>query len=110
MDGLRIDYAGMHAGALIAWWLIATGAGYLARRATRGRPILGLWGDAVIGMLGVFLLGTLFRAFNFDLSVMIFSSAPDNFELAVWLDIAATALLGALLLRAVLRLFGKARS
>lgn len=110
MDGLRIDYAGMHAGALIAWWLIATGCGYLARRLTRGRAILGLWGDAVIGTLGIFLVGTLFRALSFDLSVMIFSWAPDNFDLAVWLDVAATSMIGALLIRAVLRLFGSARA
>lgn len=107
---MDIDYAGMHAGVLAAWLLIATGAGYLARRLTRGRSILGLWGDAAVGLVGIFLMGTLFRAFDFDLAVMIFSWAPDNFDLAIWLDIATTAIIGALLLRAMLRVFGGARS
>lgn len=107
---MDIDYAGMHAGVLTAWFLITTAAGYLARRVTHGRSLLGLWGDAAIGLVGVFLVGTLFRAFDFDLAVMIFSWAPDNFDLAIWLDIATTAIIGALLLRAILRVFGGARS
>ena len=109
MDGLSVDYAGMQAGVIAAWLLIATLAGYIARRVTRGRSMLGLWGDAAIGLIGVYLIGTLFRAFDFDLAVMIFSWAPDNFDLAIWLDIATTALIGALIIRAVLRVFGGAR-
>lgn len=102
---MDIDYAGMNAGLLAAWLLIATAAGYLARRLTHGRQLLGLWGDAAIGLIGIFLLGTLFRAFDFDLAVMIFSWAPDDFDFAIWLDIATTAIIGSLLIRAVLRIF-----
>ncbi len=110
MDGLSVDYAGMHAGVIAAWLLIATTAGFLARRLTRGRALLGLWGDAAIGLVGIYLVGTLFRALDFDLAVMIFSWAPDNFDLAIWLDIATTALIGALIIRAMLRVFGGAKA
>ena len=37
MDAISVDYAGMHAGVIAAWLLIATLAGYIARRLTRGR-------------------------------------------------------------------------
>ncbi len=109
MEAISVDYAGMHAGVIAAWLLIATLAGYLARRLTRGRALLGLWGDAAIGLIGIYLVGTLFRAFDFDLAVMIFSWAPDDFDLAIWLDIATSAMIGALLIRAVLRAFGAGR-
>lgn len=109
MDAISVDYAGMHAGVIAAWLLIATLAGYFARRLTRGRGLLGLWGDAAIGLIGIYLVGTLFRAFDFDLAVMIFSWAPDDFDLAIWLDIATSAMIGALLIRAVLRAFGAGR-
>ncbi len=77
MDAIRIDYAGMNAGAIIAWILIATAAGLIARSAVRGRKLMGLWGDMAIGLIGVFLIGTLFRAFHFDLSVWLKSIEPD---------------------------------
>jgi uncharacterized membrane protein YeaQ/YmgE (transglycosylase-associated protein family) len=105
MEQVRIDYAGMQAGEIAAWMLIATAAGLLARRLVRGRKLLGLWGDAAIGLIGVFLMGTLFRAFGFDLSVFLYSLQPEEwtFDLAVWVDVALAALLGAALIRLILR-------
>ena len=105
MDHIVIDYAGMNAGVIAAWLLIATLAGLLARRIVRGRKLIGLWGDAAIGLIGVFLFGTLLRAVGVDLSVTLFSLQPESwtFNAAVWADIVISALLGALLIRAVLR-------
>ncbi len=106
MDAIRIDYAGMSAGVIAAWFAIATGAGLLARFLVRGRSILGLWGDAAIGLIGIFLVGTLFRAFGFDLSAFLKQVQPDwPFDLAVWIDVAISALVGALAIRLVLRPF-----
>jgi uncharacterized membrane protein YeaQ/YmgE (transglycosylase-associated protein family) len=84
--------------------LIATAAGVLARWLVRGRKILGLWGDAAIGLVGAFVLGTLLRAVHIDLAVLVKGWTPDyGFGVAIWIDIAASALLGALLLRLLLR-------
>ena len=106
MDALHIDYAGMNAGVITAWFAIATGAGFLARMIVRGRSIIGLWGDAAIGLIGIYLVGTLFRAFDFDLSVYLKEIQPDwDFDLAVWLDITIAAALGSLLIRAIIRPF-----
>ncbi|MBI1361921.1 MAG: hypothetical protein GC155_16720 [Alphaproteobacteria bacterium] len=104
MDAIRIDYAGMNAGAIIAWILIATAAGLIARSIVRGRKLMGLWGDMAIGLIGIFLVGTLFRAFHLDLSVWLKSIEPDwQFDFAIWIDVTVSALLGALLLRLILR-------
>jgi uncharacterized membrane protein YeaQ/YmgE (transglycosylase-associated protein family) len=107
VDSIVIDYAGMNAAVLGAWLLIATAAGVAARRIVKGRKIIGLWGDAVIGMIGIFLVGTLLRSVGVDLSVTLFSLQPDSwtFNAAVWVDILLTALLGAFLIRAVLSPF-----
>lgn len=106
MDAIQIDYAGMNAGVMTAWFAIATGAGFLARLIVRGRSIIGLWGDAAIGLIGIYLMGTLFRVFDFDLSAFLKEAQPDwDFDLAVWLDIAVSALLGSLLIRAIIRPF-----
>jgi uncharacterized membrane protein YeaQ/YmgE (transglycosylase-associated protein family) len=88
---MLVDYAGMNAAEMAGWLLIATGVGFLGRILVKGKPFFGLWGDAVVGLIGVFLVGTLMRAFNFDLTT--------------WIDIAISALLGAILIRAVLRPF-----
>lgn len=106
MEIWRIDYAGMHAGVIATWLMISTLAGFAARKIFHGRHILGLWGDAAIGLVGIFLIGTLFRAFDFDLAVWIYSWAPEgSFQLAVWIDIAVTSFIGALAIRGVLRPF-----
>jgi uncharacterized membrane protein YeaQ/YmgE (transglycosylase-associated protein family) len=70
----------------------------------RGRKLIGLWGDMAIGLVGIFAIGTLFRAFHFDLSVWLKSIEPDwKFDFAIWTDVTLSALLGALLLRLILR-------
>ena len=106
MDAIRIDYAGMNASVIVAWLLIATAAGLIARTAVRGRKLMGLWGDMAIGLVGIFAIGTLFRAVRFDPSVWLKSIEPDwKFDFAIWVDVALSALLGALVLRLILRPF-----
>jgi uncharacterized membrane protein YeaQ/YmgE (transglycosylase-associated protein family) len=103
---LLIDYAGMDAAKIALWLLIATGSGLLGRIIVRGKKILGLWGDAAIGLIGVFLVGTVMRAFHFDLTAWLVGVLPGNVaDLAVWFDIAISALIGAILIRAVIRPF-----
>ena len=99
-----VDYGGMNAGQIAAWMLIATVTGVLARWLVRGRQFLGLWGDAVIGLVGAFVMGTLLRAVHIDLAKLVKSWTPDyGFDVANWIDIIASALVGALLLRLLLR-------
>ncbi|MEZ5938171.1 MAG: hypothetical protein R3C52_08120 [Hyphomonadaceae bacterium] len=106
MDGVIVEYAGMDAGRIAAWLLIATGAGVIARRIVGGGKVLGLWGDAAIGLVGVFLVGTLMRAFHFDLSVFLHELQPAwSFDLAIWVDIIVSGLIGALLIRSIMRPF-----
>ena len=103
---MLVDYAGMNAAEIAAWLLIATGAGFLGRLLVKGKQFLGLWGDAAIGLIGVFLLGTLMRAFHFDLTGWFMGFLPKSAaDFAIWIDIAISALIGAVLIRAILRPF-----
>jgi uncharacterized membrane protein YeaQ/YmgE (transglycosylase-associated protein family) len=104
MDAIRIEYASMNLGVIAAWLLVATLAGYLARIIVRGRPVFGLWGDAAFGLLGVFVMGTLLRAIDFDLAAFIMDTQPKlDRDVAIWADVVLAALLGALLLRVAVR-------
>lgn len=100
-----VDYGGMNAGQIAAWLLIATLAGVIARWITRGRKILGLWGDAVVGLVGCFLVGTLLRALRLDLTRLVESWMASTSGFAIWIDIIASAVIGALLIRLVIRPF-----
>jgi uncharacterized membrane protein YeaQ/YmgE (transglycosylase-associated protein family) len=96
----------MNASVIVACLLIATAAGLIARTAVRGRKLMGLWGDMAIGLVGIFAIGTLFRAVRFDPSVWLKSIEPGwKFDFAIWADVALSALLGALVLRLILRPF-----
>lgn len=103
---MLIDYAGMNAAEIAVWLLIATAAGLAGRAIVRGKKFLGLWGDAAIGLIGVFLVGTLMRAFNFDLTAWLTGVLPASMaQFAIWVDIAISALLGSIVIRAILRPF-----
>ncbi len=103
---MLIDYAGMNAAEIAAWLLIATAAGFAGRAIVRGKKFLGLWGDAAIALVGVFLVGTLMRAFNFDLTAWLTSVLPASMaQFTIWIDIAISALLGAIVIRAIMRPF-----
>ena len=60
--------------------------------------------SAPFGILGVFLVGTLLKAFNVSLTGWIagFDLGPLN-DVTKWLDITLIAFLGALVIRGVLR-------
>ena len=75
MDKLAVVYSGMNLGVLAIWLLIATLAGFVARKIVRGRPVLGLWGDIGFALLGVFLVGTVMKAFDVSLTDWIASLA-----------------------------------
>ena len=104
MDKLAIEYSGMNLGVLALWLLIATLVGFAARKIVRGKSVFGLWGDAAFGILGVFLIGTLLKAFNVSLSGWLasFDLGPLN-DVTRWLDVALIAFVGALIIRGVLR-------
>lgn len=103
---MLVDYAGMNAAQIAAWLLIATAAGFAGRALVKGKAIFGLWGDAAIGLIGVFLLGTLMRAFHFDLTQWLMSFLPNSTAaFTIWIDIAITSFVGAILIRAILRPF-----
>jgi uncharacterized membrane protein YeaQ/YmgE (transglycosylase-associated protein family) len=101
------DYAGMNAVEIAGWVLIATAAGWTARTVVKGKKFFGLWGDMVIGLVGVFLLALLLKQIlGVNLAERLRVYLPADFSaFAVWLDIAITAFLGALVIRAVLRPF-----
>ena len=104
MDKLAVVYSGMNLGVLALWLLIATLAGFAARKIVRGRPVFGLWGDIGFALLGLFLIGTLFQAFDVSLTNWIASLdlGPLN-DVTRGVDVFAVAFLGALVLRAVMR-------
>lgn len=105
MDGLLIDYAGMNAVEISAWIGVATGAGWTARVIVRGKKLLGLWGDMIVGLLGVYLVAILLYFLDVDLTERLLTWVPSLGDFAVWIDIALSALLGGLLIRGVLRPF-----
>ena len=104
MDKLAIEYSGMNLGVLALWIIVLTLAGFVARKIVRGRSLLGFAGDALFGLLGVFLVGTLLKAFEISLTDWIasFDLGPLN-DVTRWLDILLTAFIGALVLCGVLR-------
>lgn len=105
MNFLVADYAGMNAGVIAAWLLIATGAGFAARMIVRGKKFFGLWGDMAIGLVGVYLMAVAFRLLGVDLTERLHTWLPSIGAIAVWIDIAISAFVGALAIRAVLRPF-----
>ena len=104
MDKLAVEYSGMNLGVLALWIFVLTLAGFAARKIVRGRSLLGFLGDATFGLLGVFLVGTLLKAFEMSLTTWIasFDLGPLN-DVTRWLDILLASFIGALALRAVLR-------
>lgn len=103
---MLIEYGDITAGEIAAWLLIVTAAGFVGRVLVKGKKFFGLWGDAIIGLLAVVLLGALMRAFNFNLGAWLNGVAPESVAgSAMWMDIAISALLGAILIRAILRPF-----
>ena len=104
MEKLAIIYAGVNLGSMAIWLLIATVAGFGARNIVRGKKILGLWGDAAVGLLGVFLIGTILNFATFSLTSFIasFDLGALN-QVTYWVDVAVVSFLGALVIRGVLR-------
>jgi uncharacterized membrane protein YeaQ/YmgE (transglycosylase-associated protein family) len=104
MDKLAVVYSGMNLGILALWLLIATLAGFAARKIVRGRPVMGLWGDIGFALIGLFLVGTLLKAFDVSLTDLIASLdlGPLN-DVTRWVDVFLVAFIGALVLRAVMR-------
>jgi uncharacterized membrane protein YeaQ/YmgE (transglycosylase-associated protein family) len=103
---MLIDYAGMNAAEIAAWLLIATATGFVGRAIVKGKKILGLWGDAAIGLVGAFLAGTLMRAFSFDLTAWLLGFLPKSMaDFAMWIDIGISSLVGAIIIRAIMRPF-----
>ncbi len=100
-------YAGINAGVLFLWILIAAGVGRLARMIIGGPNPLGLFGDMAIALFGVFALGRALRAFNIDPSAMIKDLAPVTDAVAVYADVALVGFVGALILRVPLRILSR---
>jgi uncharacterized membrane protein YeaQ/YmgE (transglycosylase-associated protein family) len=101
-------YAGMNAAELLVWIAIATITGMAARGVVRGKPLLGLWGDMLIGLVGAFAVGWGLRAVGFDLSQEMLAARPEiSSPVAIWADVFAVAFLGSLILRAALRIAGR---
>jgi uncharacterized membrane protein YeaQ/YmgE (transglycosylase-associated protein family) len=103
---MLITYGGTNVAEIAIWILIVTAAGFLGRMLVKGKSFFGLWGDALIGLLGVFLIGTLLRAFRFSLTGWLTETVPDSIAPYVfWIEIGLCAVVGALVIRAVLRPF-----
>lgn len=104
MEKLAVVYAGTNIGHMAIWLLIATVVGFAARKIVKGKSVLGLWGDAAFGLLGVFLIGTLLNAFNFSISTWIAGLNLGPLDtVAYWVDIFVVGFIGALLIRGILR-------
>ena len=107
--GFDFIYAGMHAGVLAMWVVIATTAGHITLRILPGPVLLGLWGDMTIGLIGAFGLGWGLRQIDVDLSRLVLTVAPNTpTPIAIWIDVFIAAFVGALAIRALLRPFKRA--
>lgn len=94
-------YAGMNASLLGTWIGLLTIAGLISRKVLRTPALLGLFGDLLVGMVGLFGLGWILQQFDIDVSRMIVGSVSRN--TAIWLDAGLVALAGALLIRLILK-------
>lgn len=104
MNIWTFEYAEMRAVDIVAWIIIGTLAGLVARRIVQGKPIVGVWGDLVIGLIGAYAIGSLMRYFSFDLSEIILEARPGiQREFAIWVDVFVAGFVGALALRILLR-------
>lgn len=102
---LTFDYAGMNGLILVAWIALLTIAGLAARQIVQGKPLLGLWGDMAIGLVGAFAVGWLLRQLDFDLSQTILNARPGiGSPTAIFVDVFVVAFAGALVLRLLLRI------
>lgn len=102
---LSLDYAGMAAADLLAWIVLATVAGAAARQIVQGKPLLGLWGDMALALVGVFAVGWGLRQLGFDLSQSILAAREGiPSRVAIWVDVFVVGFIGALILRALLKL------
>jgi uncharacterized membrane protein YeaQ/YmgE (transglycosylase-associated protein family) len=105
---LSFVYAGMDAAELLGWIAIATLTGHAARRIVQGKPILGLWGDLLIGLVGAFAVGWGLRTVGFDLSQEMLAAQPGiSSPVAIWADVFAVSFVGSVVLRAALRILGR---
>lgn len=86
------------------WLLLATVAGFAARKSVRGRPVFGLWGYIGFALPGVFLVGTLMKAFDVTLTDWIagLDLGPLS-DVTGRVDVFIVAFLGAIVLGAILR-------
>ena len=99
-----LTYAGMRADTLFIWVLIAAAAGSLTGLLLRG-PKIGLFGNLVLGLLGLFAAGGLLKHFGIDLTAKLLELAPQiGMPYALWLDMAIVSFVGALILRLPVRL------
>lgn len=111
MDKLAFEYPNgelpgqaMNLGVLAIWIAVLCLTGFVARKIVRGRPILGFMGDAGFGLLGLFIVGSLLKAFEVSLMGMIGNAGVGvPIEVRRWVDIALVSLIGALVLRAILK-------
>lgn len=103
-----IGYAGMSVLSLMMWILVATACGAGARLLVRGAAPFGLFGDMLIGLTAIFALGSALRSLGVDVSKHVLLAAPSvPRDVAIWLDIALVGLVGALILRLVIKLITK---
>lgn len=105
---LDISYAGMKTVELAAWIGIATFAGWAMRALIKGPRLLGLWSDMAIALIGVFAVGWALQRAGIDLSQSALRLAPGTpSQIAIWADVLIVALLGSLVVRLLMRPFGK---
>jgi hypothetical protein len=109
MDKLAFEYPNgelpgqaMNLGVLAIWIAVLCLTGFAARKIVRGKPVLGFMGDAGFGLLGLFIVGSLLKAFEVSLMGMIGSTGLP-LEVRRWFDIALVSFIGALALRAILK-------
>jgi uncharacterized membrane protein YeaQ/YmgE (transglycosylase-associated protein family) len=110
MDKLAFEYPNgelpgqaMNLGVLAVWIAVLCLTGFAARKVVRARPVLGFMGDAGFGLLGLFVVGSLLKAFEISLMGSLGNLGGVPIEIRRYVDIALVSFIGALALRAVLK-------
>lgn len=90
--------------SLVGWIVIVTVAGFLSRKIVRTPPVAGLFGDMVVGLVGAVGLGWILQKVSVDISEYVMSLSDGlQSNAAIWVDVAIVALVGALIVRLVLK-------
>ncbi len=99
------EYALLGVDHLAIWIAITLSAGFVSQ-AVPGPRFMGLFGDFLVGVIGAFVVGYLFKGpLNLNATLWLNLGQDLDCETSVWLDLLIVAFIGAFVVRLLLMPF-----